>query len=337
MSSGTNKPSENDTGDTYNYLGDLNEDKTLLHKYPNSEVDVMNDEIYNNVILGYDNISSDLPQDSDIAPQKMDNTESNELIKDIPYDKYIGYSSFEVIPQRVTIPIAFVNLNKYYSSIISSNDSFLPLISDNKQANASASGSSQINANSYENIKATTATINTSATTTASVNMPILPETSFERKTKRLYDDSQSVNSKKRIKTCKSIHSQYRQGDIINASITITDEDIKKFHDFKNKTVKCNMCNNKVSIAKLFLVEKNDYVCEECTKKNRMDLVQLRKDLYDTFDYTGEKLFKCRRLDHARPLYQYIKYSSRNRQYRIVTNCCYCRLYKSQENVIKKY
>lgn len=327
MSSDTNKTSENDTGDTFNDLDDLDEQKVVIQKYPNSEANVMKDERFHSVHLGYENIPSDLPEDSDIDILNLDKSESGEIFNNCLYDKCISHSSLQVLYHEKEIYPKFYIIDKYnHSSLSYSNNSSLPPIYSIKEANASES--SQINANLNENIKTTTAT--------KTAIMPLLPETPFERKTKRMYESSQSVKSSKRCKTCKSINTRYPDGEMINASQTISDEDIRKYEEFKNRMEKCEICKKNISVSKVFLVD-NNYICEKCAKIDRINVLNLRTDLYDTFDYTGEKLYKCKRLSHARPLYQFIKYSVSNGSYRVLTNCCYCRLYKSQENVIKKY
>lgn len=155
-----------------------------------------------------------------------------------------------------------------------------------------------------------------------------LQKSSCKRKTK----SKRLVKVGKVCRTCKSIKSQYPNGEDIEKA-TISDEDIRKYNEFMNEKVECDACRRQVSKSEAFMVE-NSFICNKCAKKERTKLDDLKFDLFDVLDYSGEKLYKCRRLEHARPFYHFIKYSKISKSYLHLRHCCYCRLYKSQEHFL---
>lgn len=160
------------------------------------------------------------------------------------------------------------------------------------------------------------------------------------KNTKRKYDSEKATVdiSKKRIKTCKSIKSNNPRGNIIKKNIQISEEDIRKYKSFITTLVNCYYCGNKVSISRIFKYDKN-VVCKECGKEHAkariLNITDFKDDYFELYKFKGEVLYKCERLKHARPLYHFMKYSKKTNSYRIVTNCCYCRNYKSIEVLFK--
>lgn len=337
MSSNANRTSENDDDDIFNGLCDLNSVMTYLHNDFELEEEDMPDEILHNIKPADENNKTLLPIETNLVEQIVQQTVVDEIFTNYFYDMNDSNSNLDYFQ---TETILDTDSTCYNGSCCSNNNCPSP-VSVINVANAS---DSQCNATMQLAIdnhasESNHATTNNNADAyeinkAAAIILPTLPESPFERKTKRKYRCTESYSAGKKCKTCKSINSRYPDGDEIKEAI-ITEEDIIKFNEFKNKPVKCCKCKNIVSFSKVFLYRKR-YVCEDCAKEERIDLVDLKNDLYELLDYTGEKLYKCKRLEHARPLYQFIKYSERTKKFRVVTNCCYCRLYKAQENVFKK-
>lgn len=160
-------------------------------------------------------------------------------------------------------------------------------------------------------------------------------QSNLEEKQANLHNDMESTEVHRYCRILwRRVLSNYPTVDSLSIA-NVTDEDIRKYEEFKNKLVKCHACRNKVSIRKVILVKASIF-CEECAKKENDNLLYLGTDIFALLDYTGEHLYMCRRMRHARPLYQYLEYDRRRDSYKIYNNCCYCRLNKSIRNARKR-
>lgn len=334
MSCDGNETSKNDDDDTFSDLYDLNNALLFLHDYLEPEADDLENELLGNTMHDDEKNELYLPietntimhifeQAPSLSKNSYDRKDSNSSLNEFSTETVVDSdctccNSLCFSNSSCSSPVSVISVANANDSLC--NASMQLALENNVSQSNYASINNNADVNEYNKANTTTLTI--------------LPESPFEKKTKRNYRSTESHVPNKKCKTCKSIKSQYPDGnETINA--IITDEDIKKYESFKNEVVKCRICNGEVSFSKVFLVG-NKYVCDECAKEERIDLLDLKTDVYDLLDYTGERLYKCKRLQHARPLYQFIKFSDRTKKYRIVTNCCYCRLYKAQEDIFKK-
>lgn len=148
---------------------------------------------------------------------------------------------------------------------------------------------------------------------------------------------------KKRMKFTSRINSRYTEGKEINKGDVANEEQINGFKEFEKCDNICFYCENKVSIRKLFKNRKdnNRILCLDCAKRMaEADLITLT-DLGDYFEdenirFDDQQLYKCKRLKHSRPITHYIKQQKmKDGKYAIVTCCCFCRLIKVIENLLK--
>lgn len=93
----------------------------------------------------------------------------------------------------------------------------------------------------------------------------------------------------------------------------------------KNVKEKKKLLKNKYS--EIFKY-KGNILCVICCKEKLIEVKELKYDIFEELDYDAEEvLCECRRLMHCKPLSHFIKY--KNGECIIVTNCCYCRIFKA--------
>lgn len=190
-----------------------------------------------------------------------------------------------------------------------------------------------------ENIQSTNTHINNESNSNSEISNEN-SELISNNKAKRKHENTQAISniSKKRTKTCKSIKSSNPRGRVIKKDIQISEENIRKYNALMNTFIFCYYCGNRVSVSKIFKYDKN-VICRECgkeyAKERKLKITDFKEDYFEQYKFKGEVLYKCKRLKHARPLYHFMKYCEKTNSYRIVTNCCYCRNYKSIEVLFK--
>lgn len=132
-----------------------------------------------------------------------------------------------------------------------------------------------------------------------------------------------------------NIKSETSQNKVFDIEKSVTcvksemNDNIKGCENFNKVEYECNIVTK--SKSEIFLYNKNK-MCLECAIDYVKGKKNIRKYLNDYYDenYNEKMLYKCGRLNHARPLYFFIE--RKKNDYEIRTNCCYCRNYKKVES-----
>lgn len=340
MSSDDNETSENDEHDFYNRFGVLEDAK------PYVDYDVGTT----------DNIS-DVTPDNNFEPKKMKRIDSNESLSSYLYGGSDTDSDLGDLPADIQI-----EGDGSYSS-----DNFSPPNSISFEANASNSDLRKVAMQITENDYATESNYAEDKVINEIINaktIPVSPDCLYEKgkKGKHIrnirYEDidikvkemllkkkyNPVLDNGEKRRTCNKADYKNQGGYEIDKITVkeITTEDKRRYEEFIKIIKICCSCGNEVSYSEIFQIkEENEedegyIICNRCVEEEEIDTFYLKNNVYDSKIYTDEKLYKCKRLNHSFPLYQFMKYSETTKKYGIVKNCCYCRLYKAQENVIKK-
>lgn len=351
MNCDTNKTCENDDNESNNQHVDLEHCTAKEHNEVKFKVgDIQNKEV-GRVSPVFELILSTLTHNNRIELQNLDASELNKSFNN-PFEVNDNNSDLDELFREISTEVdEFYLINdsiSLFSGIEEANA--ISLSQDNatmhtaigNYASELYSASVNNNADINDNIEATT------------ITMPILPESSIKKGGKRKHDKINSyadideelnamllrmkynrlIDDRKKRRTCVTLNAIHHDGDNIKKA-KISDEDIKEYEEFKNSIVICCVCRKEVSFSEIFLVEGN-IICNECVKEEEIDTINLKDDVYDFLDYTGDKLYKCDRVSHAKPLYQFMKKNKKG-EWKINKNCCYCLLYKSQEYALNKY
>lgn len=159
-------------------------------------------------------------------------------------------------------------------------------------------------------------------------------------KTAEPANKKRKLSQQKRDRECQKRNYKYSEGkDIINGS-KATDDEINEYEEFIKETVFCKCCTKEVSVKDILLFNDEIY-CMNClkqlAKEGEIDMNYLKKDYFENKNYDEKemegKLYKCKRLNHARPVSHFIELIKG--KHKFVTNCIYCRNYKAIYYVMK--
>lgn len=162
------------------------------------------------------------------------------------------------------------------------------------------------------------------------------------------YDIDEVLPKKKRNRIHKYVETDFSigEGEIkeLKETITVRKEDEEKLNKLETHTVRCNSCDTKTNLLNVFKMKsKSNFICKSCANKQQIPLLDL-KDFYEHLEaipgledlnFLNEKLYKCDRLNHFKPLFCFLKYFKKKKCYGITVNCCYCRNYKCQQYALE--
>lgn len=356
MSSNASRTFDNVLDTYYSLHGDAADPVAYFDSHSQSEVGVMQDEIFNDVIIS-----------NEISTSKFDEDNYNEIQEKDGSELYISLNNNYYDKKEYKYDLGDLNRDILTNGVdFNSNVNSTPPYS---VTNAANTNDSQCNATMQPTIEnhaseSNHASISNNAVVdkiTQATTMPTLSENLFEKSIKRKhdriinYDDiDEDLNNKlvrmrynplldngEKNRSCGKLQANNCNGNELDIKMEITEEDKKRYEEFINTMVKCCVCKNEVSFSEIFLVKENckedkDYIiCNECAKEKEIHTIYFKTNIYDLKVYEGQKLYNCDRLKHAAPLYQYMEVNSKG-EWKILTNCCYCRLYKAQEYALKK-
>lgn len=107
-----------------------------------------------------------------------------------------------------------------------------------------------------------------------------------------------------------------------------TDEDVQKFEKIDNLQVTCCVCQKNEKKSYCFSYG-DGLICIKCAVRHCREY----KDLQDWYhkEEPNERMRRCDRLCHMRPLYHFLKLEKKNGQYKVGKLCLYCRNVKRWE------
>lgn len=145
-------------------------------------------------------------------------------------------------------------------------------------------------------------------------------------------------NAKKKYKDMSPISNiegteKYVEG-VTGMPDEIPQEDIDKFTAYSKLNFICKKCNEKFPLVKACTYYNGGLCCVTCSSciyRETIGLYDYMKDLY----FENEKLYKCDRIIHYRPLWQFLKYEKKKKTWKIAKLCIYCRNVKCWEYLSK--
>lgn len=116
----------------------------------------------------------------------------------------------------------------------------------------------------------------------------------------------------------------YKGGQLVpDVMYQATERELREYFRLINKRVICCIDKKTVQLISCFKYKKEEkqYICYTCAKHvNRDDL----DDWSIGIDFTGEKLYQCNRLVHARPIWYYIDKVKENNMCTLRKTCTFC-------------
>lgn len=145
-------------------------------------------------------------------------------------------------------------------------------------------------------------------------------------------------NSKKKYRDMSPLSNIDGSEKYVDGIIEIPDEipedQIDKFNDYSKLNFICKKCGKTFALLKACTYYNGGLCCVSCCSfihRETIGLYDYMKDLY----FEDEKLYKCDRIIHYRPLWQFLKFEKKKKTWKIAKLCIYCRNLKSWEYLNK--
>lgn len=124
------------------------------------------------------------------------------------------------------------------------------------------------------------------------------------------------------------LHTSKRNSQNSIQNDEYSEEDVKKIEIVDNLQVACCVCLKNEKKSYCFSYGEG-LICIKCAVRHCREY----KDLQDWYhkDEVNEKMRRCDRLCHMRPLYHFLKLEKKNGQYKVGKLCLYCRNVKRWE------
>lgn len=116
-------------------------------------------------------------------------------------------------------------------------------------------------------------------------------------------------------------------------NVELTSDNIEDFMKIESKKSWCSFCRSDVSRMDLLKI-KDRNICIKCIIKMKLPLKYVYYEIDSDEDNIGEKMYRCDRINHCRPLQDFISHSNRS-GYKIYGICRSCRIIRRIEYSLK--